>query len=267
MYDWYEAHGRAAAGPVLTVERERELVESLRTGSKKALDELVNSHMRLAVAVAKRYARAGLPLEDLVSEGSLGLVEAARRFDPDKGTRFGTYAAWWVRAFVRRYAYANRRIVPTPSTRNARKVLGSLGRVEREVSQRTGEAASQEELAQALGVQPEEVAMVTSALGARDLSIGPTEDGRTVEVPDEAPTPEDHAANEELRYVHTEKLDEAMNSLSEREREIVRQRFLTKRPATLSKLGAALGVSRERIRQLQVRAEGKLRAQLAARVA
>lgn len=247
---------------MLTPEIERELAIRLKAGDAKALQQLVDSHMRLAISVAERYSRQGVPVEDLIGEASVGLVEAARRYDPDKGTRFGTYASWWVRAYVRRYCFANRRIVVGPSTRNARRIQWSLRRTERALAQREGRTPTREELAAALDVSPDEIAMVEDTLAARDVPIGPVEDGPSFEAVANVPTPEEDAADREMRATSQRKLEQALARLTEREQEIVRRRLLDDEASSLSVLGESFGISRERIRQIQQRAETKLRSAL-----
>jgi RNA polymerase sigma-32 factor len=252
----------AQDAPILDAGTERELVRSFQSGDQRALTQLLTSHLRLVLAMARRYSNHGAPIEDLVSEGNLGLVEAARRYDESKGTRFGTYASWWVRAHVRRYALANRRIVPAPSTRNARKVLSALRRTQRDISQRTGRAAERDEVAAELGVSPSDIAMVEAALGGRDMSIGPTDDGTVWEVPATTPNPEQETAEGEVRWLRKARVGNALAVLSEREREIVRRRYLEEDSATLAVLGQSLGLSRERVRQIEKRAQMKLRTAL-----
>ncbi|MFW5921433.1 MAG: sigma-70 family RNA polymerase sigma factor [Polyangiales bacterium] len=245
---------------MLDPETERKLVRQVRRGSQAARHRLVEAHMRLVMAVARRYARRGVAFDDLVSEGALGLMEAVQRFDPTRGTRFGTYAAWWVHAYVRRYAYANRRIVGVPATRNARKVVWALRRARAEIQQKTGRDATRDELAEALGVGPADIEMVEGVLAGRDVPIGPVE--HAMDPPTAAPTPEDEAADRQAQSRAQEEVREALAQLSEREREIVRRRLLEDDAETLTMLGRSFGISRERVRQIQQRAHGKLRESL-----
>jgi len=112
------------------------------TGDPEALSSLLVSHVRLVLSIAQKYTRHGLPIDDLVAEGNLGLVEAARRFDRSRGTRFSTYAAWWIRALIRRYTMSNRRIVGTPSTRAARRLLSSMRATQRRLAAELGQPAA-----------------------------------------------------------------------------------------------------------------------------
>lgn len=252
---------RARTTPVLDPDTEREIVRQARRGSQPARHRLVEAHMRLVMGVAKRYARrGGVAFDDLVSEGALGLMEAVQRFDPSRGTRFGTYAAWWVHAYIRRYAYANRRIVAVPATRNARKVVWALRRARTGIQQRTGRDATREELAEALGVSTGDIEMVEGVLAGRDVPIGPVE--HAMDPPTAGPTPEDEAAERQSRSQAERTVREALGQLSEREREIVRRRILDDDAQTLTRLGQSFGISRERVRQIQQRAHGKLRESL-----
>jgi len=253
--------------PLLRADEERELIEQFRAGSNVALQHLLDAHLRLVLSVAKRYACQGTSMEDLISEGNLGLLEAARRFSSDRGTRFGTYAAWWVRSHVRRFAFANRRIVGTPSTRNARRVISGLRKTQRLIAQREGRCAARTEVAEALGVPEEDVALVEAALGCRDSVVGPLDDGTIRELPDKAPTPEQLTAALELRDYQRAQVKTALEALSEREREIVRRRYLCEDTETLAILGESLGLSRERVRQIEKRAQMKLRSALLSCVA
>lgn len=247
---------------MLSADYEKQLVAGFQEGSADSLRQLLSSHLRLVLSMARRYVGHGASLEDLIGEGNLGLVEAARRFDAQRGVRFGTYAAWWVRAYVRRYALANRRIVATPSTRNARRILGRLRSTQRSISQSEGRPAERHEVAMALGVSESDVAMVESALSGRDVPVGPTESGYGFEVANQEPSPEQAAAERESREVAHGKLFAAMKELSDRERVIVQRRWLDEDTATLAALGQTLGLSRERVRQLEKRAQRKLRAAL-----
>jgi RNA polymerase sigma-32 factor len=249
----------ASAAPILDPDTERMLIERFQKGCQVSLQKLLASHLRLVLSMAKRYTGHGAAMEDLISEGNLGLVEAARRFEAERGNRFGTYAAWWVRAHVRRYALSNRRIVSAPSTRNARRILAGLRKTQRDIAQREGRAAERDEVAALLGVPESDVAMVEAALSGRDVAIGPMEDGTTWELPDEEPSPEQLAALEELEGMRQQRVEAALDLLSEREREIVRRRFLQEDSATLAVLGESLGLSRERVRQIEKRAQKKLR--------
>ena len=253
--------------PMLDAATERVLVASFRAGSDEALRRLLLSHLRLVRSIAKKYCGHGVSLEDLIGEGHLGLIEAARRFDPERGTRFSTYAAWWVRAYVRRFSLTNRRIVVPPSTRNARRIVSKLPPLHRELCQRRGRAVERSELAEALGVTTDEIAFVQGHLSGHDLTLSPSDDGTVMEVAGRGPDPEQTASAIEERRLNALRVQQALDCLSKREREIVQRRFLDEETATLAVLGESFGLSRERVRQIEKRARQKLRSVLQHKVA
>ncbi|MBX3269400.1 MAG: sigma-70 family RNA polymerase sigma factor [Sandaracinaceae bacterium] len=258
----------ASAAPMLDLDTERELLRRIQeNGDPRALDALLVSHVRLVLSIAQKYRRHGLPVDDLVAEGNLGLVEAARRFDRARGTRFSTYAAWWVRALIRRYTIANRRIVGAPSTRAARRLLSNLRETQRRLAAELGRAATREEIARALDVSVEDVATVDAALSGRDVSLAPTPEGLVIELACDRASPEETAAAAELRAHNERSVHDALERLERRERLIIERRLLDDDRETLADIGAELGLSRERVRQLELRARQKLRAALLDRVA
>lgn len=258
-----EIRRAAAEAPMLDAETERDYLARIHTEDDPvAMHHLLASHQRLVVSIAQKYARRGMALEDLVAEGNLGLVEAVRRFDRSRTTRFATYAAWWVRALVRRAALENRRIVRCPSTRNARRVLGQLRTAQQRLSARLGHAPSADQVAAELRVPVEDVTMVEAALAARDVSY---ED--SVEVGAREGTPEHAVAEHQAREHNARLVRAAIAQLGERERLIVERRLLAEDRSRLADVGAALGLSRERVRQLEVEARVQLRAALRDEVA
>ncbi len=210
---------------------------------------------------------APFPRRISFGEGVLGLMEAAHRFDPERGIRFGTYAAWWVRAYIRRYALTNRRIVAPPSTRAARRIIASLRRTERELAADSGRCPERAEVAAAIGVSTEDLTMVEGLLGGRDVPIGPVDDGIGFEPVADAASPEQETAAEEARQQDAGAVHQALSLLSERERAIVQRRILDDERTSLSALGQTMGLSRERVRQLEKRAQLKLRDALLQHVA
>lgn len=258
----------AASVPMLDADLEREYLRRIQADDDAAaLRELLDAHLRLVVAMAARFARSGVSVAELVAEGNLGLVEAARRFDASKGTRFSTYAAWWVRARISRFALGNRRIVSAPSTRNARKLFASMRSAERRLQQEGGERPSRELIALATGTTAEDVAMVESALSARDVPVGPADDGASVELDASGPSPEQEIADAQESERRARIVALALETLDRREREVVQRRILEDDGETLAEIGRVLGLSRERVRQIEARAKRKLRAVLVAEVA
>lgn len=247
--------------PLLENDEERTLIARFREGSRSALQQLVQSHMPLVRSIARRYRGQARHDDDLVAEGRLGLLQAAHRFEPERGVRFAVYAAWWVRAFVRRYALDNRRIVRAPSTRIGRKLASKLPSTMQKLRQSRGREITDEELAHVLEAPLEEVASVRLALSTPDLLLD--DDGaRPGALVDPGASPEQQATDRERQRRIEARIAQALEVLSSREREIVLRRYLDEEGATLATLGARLGISRERVRQLESRARDKVREQL-----
>lgn len=254
---------RAARAPLLDADEERTLIERVqRDGDQAAMSALVSSHLRMTLSLATRYASRGLPVEDLVSEGAVGLCEAARRFDLERGTRFSTYAAWWIRAHIRAFALRNRRVVAMPSTRNGRVVMGRAARTRQRLTAALGRPPTVDELADELGVERADVELVDSAMQGRDVSLSPRDDGPALRLRATEPSPEEEVAEREQREGAAARVHDALTALDARELEIVERRFLRAEGQTLRAIGAEMGLSRERVRQLELRAKDKLRRRL-----
>jgi RNA polymerase sigma-32 factor len=242
-----------------------------------ALNRLITAHLRLAIAAAARFRRYGAPMNDLVQEASVGLMKAAEKFDPDQGVRFSTYANFWIKASLQDFVMRNWSMVRTGSTAGQKTLFFNLRRtqakLEREARDR-GEVLDAATLrvlvAQDLGVTLAEVAMMEARLQGSDASLNAPQasdaEGREwIElIPDDAPQPEAIvAAAHDGRRIR-DGLGRALADLSPRERRIVAARQLVDRPLTLERLGSELGVSKERVRQIECGAYAKLRAALSA---
>lgn len=251
----------ASLAQLIDVEEEQRLARQAQAGDAAAFDRLVRSHLRLVYSIASEYQRFGASLDDLVSEGALGLVIAARRFDPDRGTRLATYAALWIRAHLRRYSLSTRRMVGPPSTRNGRFIMAKLARTERELTTVLGEMPEPDAVAAHLGVSRGELDQVHVALRTRDAFLGERSKrgGTVLELPSDEPSPEAVFERLEEQREARALLDEGFEQLGTREREIVRTRLLELDPPSLSTLAVKLGVSRERVRQIEARGYHKLR--------
>jgi RNA polymerase sigma-32 factor len=211
--------------------------------------------------MAAEYQRFGASTLDLVGEGMLGLVIAARRFDPERGTRLAAYAAHWIRALLRRYTLVSRRIVGPPTTRTGRYLIANLARAERELGQARGQAVGRDTLAEHLGVSRCELDEANVALRGRDAAVGggPRVERGSLELVSEDPSPELLVAQAEERRRNEALLDLAFARLGPRERGIVSARHLHADPPTLATLGTELGISRERVRQIEARAIHRMR--------
>lgn len=258
------AAGRLASGRLhdeMTLDSaERRRLEREVHKGEEARERLVRYNLRLALSIARRYAGRGLPLEDLMQEGTLGLLRAAERYDPDLGYRFSTYATWWIRQAVRRALVEQGRSVRLPE-----HLVGLLGRLQRAaltIEQEHGRPATAAELALALETTVDKVeAALKASLMPASLDAPVTEDGATLAevVADEGPTAGEVAEDRALRAA----VREALNGLTDRERIVVELRHGLdgKPPRTLAEVGEALGISRERARQLEAQALRKLRLQ------
>jgi RNA polymerase sigma-32 factor len=241
----------------LTPEAEHELAIQYRAGDAAAGRKLVEACLPFVMTIALEYRRWGLPLEDIVQEGNIGLLKAADRFDPDRGCRLATYAAYWIRAEIREYVARGYRIVRLGSSKSERRAL----RIYRKTHEKNPEA-----LAEMSGLTEERATELLPLLMARDVSLerSPTDDGKAPvdKLADEGRSPEEEACLADQRAQLGAALAKVVAELSPRERRIVRQRWLTEEPQTLEELGAAFGVSKERVRQLEERAKKRMRARL-----
>jgi RNA polymerase sigma-32 factor len=261
--------------PLLDRDHELELARRWReSGDQAALHALVTSYTRLVVSIAVRFRHYGLPIGDLIQEGNLGLMQAAARFEPERDVRFSTYATWWIRAHMQDFILRNWSIVRTGTTAaqkslffNLRRLRARLGDGAREHLDHDGHGR----IAQALNVRVADVVEMEARLAQSDqsLNVAIGEDGREEWqdlLPDAGPDPEDVAAAGHDSRIRLKWLAEALAQLSPRERAIIQQRQLDGEGATLERIGDALGISKERVRQIEQRALAKLRAALTQRV-
>lgn len=269
---------QARKAELLDAETENALARAWReNGDQAALHRLVTAYMRLAISMAAKYRRYGALLPDLTQEAAIGLMKAAEKFDPDRGFRFSTYAVWWVKAQLQDYVMRNWSLVRTGSTSGQKSLFFNLRRVEAKLRQEANAKGKSLEadalrvaVALELGVTQTEVAMMEGRLAGADSSLNATqgtdEDGREwIEAleDDTAQAAEVFQAKHDGAVLRRQ-LGNALSSLSERERLIVRARQLTDAPRTLESLGAELKLSKERVRQLEASAYAKLRQKLEA---
>jgi RNA polymerase sigma-32 factor len=252
--------------PLLSAEEERDLALRFRENNDlEAARQLVLSHLRFVVRVARGYNGYGLSQADLIQEGSIGLMKAVKRFDPDVGVRLVSFAVHWIRAEMHEFILRNWRIVKVATTKSQRKLFFNL----RSAKKRLG-WLNQEEVnavAEDLGVSPADVVKMEQRLSAYDASFdGPVNDDRDVEIfspagylEDNRPDPEQQTEAMQIEKMDQERLYNALNDLDERSQEIIKQRWLSDEKSTLHDLAAHYGVSAERIRQLEQNAMKKMK--------
>ncbi|MDW8134879.1 MAG: RNA polymerase sigma factor RpoD/SigA [Bacteroidia bacterium] len=248
--------------PLLSVDEEAELARRIRQGDEEALEKLVKANLRFVVSVAKQYQNQGLPLTDLISEGNLGLIKAAKRFDETRGFKFISYAVWWIRQSILQALAEQSRIVRLPLNRVG--ALNKINKVFARLEQEYEREPSPEEIAEAMKgtLSAEEVAEIMRQSGRHvslDSPIAPGEDTRFIDVlenPD-LPQPDQVLMYESLR----QEIAKALATLEERESQILRMHFgIDQRyPMTLEEIAEKLGLTRERVRQIKERAIRKLR--------
>ena len=264
---------KAVKAELLDAETELQLAYAWRDSrDEAALHRLITAYMRLAISMAAKFKRYGAPMNDLVQEAGLGLMKAADKFDPDRGVRFSTYAVWWIKASVQDYVMRNWSMVRTGSTSSQKSLFFNMRRVQAQLereAQQTGEKLDKHQLNQLIatevGVPLNDVEMMDGRLSGSDFSLNATqasdEEGR-----EWIETIEDENARADLtvEQEHDQQklagwIGVAMDALNDREKFIVRQRKLIESPRTLESLGAELSLSKERVRQLEAAAFGKMR--------
>ncbi len=255
------------------LEREEEHLLAVRWKSDRdeaALHKLAAAHMRLVISIAARFRHYGLPMADLIQEGHVGLLEAGARFDPERDVRFSTYATWWIRAAIQDHILRNWSIVRGGTSSTQKALFFSLRRLRWRLGRQNDDLTTADiyrQIATAVGVSEKDVALMDSRLSGPDMSLNaPISEGEgenTAErmdfLVDDAPLPDETVSeliDEERRALW---LKQAMGVLTERELKIIRARKLSENSVTLEALGAKLGISKERVRQIENRALQKLK--------
>ena len=260
----------AMRAPYLERDEEHELAVRWKDEQDQAaLHRLTAAHMRLVIAIAARFRNFGLPMGDLIQEGHVGLLEAAARFDPGRDVRFSTYATWWIRASIQDYILRNWSIVRGGTSSSQKALFFNLRRLRARMAQNANQRPRQamyEEIAGALGVAASDVELMDSRLSAPDTSLNApiheTESDTTNRqdfLVDDVALPDETVGTRIDSERQLSWLQQALNVLNERELRIVRERRLREEGATLESLGASLGISKERVRQIENRALEKLR--------
>ena len=262
--------------PLLTADQEYILAKRWRDhGDEGAAHKLVTSHLRLVAKIAMGYRGYGLPIAEVISEGNVGLMQAVKRFEPEKGFRLATYAMWWIKASIQEYILRSWSLVKMGTTANQKKLFFNLRKAKSKISAleegdlRPDQVAL---IAKRLGVTEQDVIDMNRRLGGdASLNTPIREDGDSGEwqdwLVDETPTQERVLAENEELDNRRKALGEALSVLNERERRIFEARRLAVEPITLEELAEEFGVSRERVRQIEVRAFEKVQNAVKIRVA
>jgi len=255
--------------PMLSPEREQELAHAWRDRQDRAaLTQLVGSHLRLVVKIARGFTGYGLALSDLVAEGNVGLMQAAEKFDPSRGFRFATYAMWWIRASIQEYILHSWSLVKMGTTAAQKKLFFNLRRLKGQMDElEQGDLLPETvtKIATELDVAESEVVEMNRRLAGADNSLNammgstPDSDSEWLDMlPDESPSQETLLGERKELQQRRALLDVALKKLNPRERDIIFERRLKDEPSTLEELSHRYAVSRERIRQIEVRAFEKL---------
>jgi len=248
------------------IDREDEQQLAIRyreTGDHEAAYRLVTSNLRLVVKIAMIYHKVYRNLMDLIQEGNLGLIHAVKRFDPDRGTRLPTYAAWWIKAYILKFLLDNARMVRIGTTNVRRKILMNLSRQKRELEEK-GITPTHQLLAENLGVEEEEIREVEKGMSGGDISLDApipwdedTRFGDTLHQMEQSV--DEKIAHGEFREILEQKFKEFAKTLSERERIILSQRLIADNPQTLQQIADMYGISREAVRVAEKRLVAKLK--------
>jgi RNA polymerase sigma-32 factor len=260
--------------PLLPVEEEQRLARAYRDQADgRAAHALVTANLRFVVKVAYEYRSYGFRMADLIQEGNIGLMRAVQKFDPDKEIRLISYAVWWIRAYIQNYILRSWSLVKLGTTQAQRKLFFSLARTKRELdrsSQEHGADSDGEDsskIARKLRVKPNEVLEMAQRMDGRDLSLDTPlgEDGASSHVDfvvGHGPGQDEELGAAQEQVVLSARIGTALGRLDPRERFIIEQRVMKEAPMTLKELGEHFGFSRERARQLEIRAKEKLKSEL-----
>lgn len=249
---------------VLSKEEEYRLSHAYHfNGNLDAAQRLICANLRFVVKIAHEYRGYGLKLLDLIQEGNIGLMKALKKFDPERGLRFITYAVWWIRAYMHNFIIRNWSLVKIGTTQAQKKLFFKLNQARKTIQRLTGGEDTQA-IALELNVRDKEVEGMSLRMAGRDASLDATliqgEGGSLLDsLPDERENQEDLLINNQEKELMALRVHDAMRHLNERERRIVEERILSDEPSTLQALADDYGISRERIRQLEKKALEKIR--------
>jgi len=265
----------AMAAPYLERGEEQLLAQAWKDNQDQdARNKIAMAHMRLVISMAAKFRHFGLPMSDLVQEGHIGLLEAAARFEPSRDVRFSTYATWWIRASMQDYVLRNWSIVRGGTSSAQKALFFNLRRLRAKLAQGNSQLTARavhEEIASALGVSLADVQTMDARLSGSDSSLqapissGDSDSGERLDLlACAAPLPDEQVTDMIDQERRRTWLGHALGQLNEREMKIIRARRLSEDSATLEELGADLGISKERVRQIETRALEKLKVALVA---
>ena len=249
--------------PLLTAEQEVELAGRIKLGDQQARADMVRANLKLVVRIARDYANFGLPLLDLISEGNIGLMKAVERFDPEKGGKLSTYAAWWIKESIRRALANQGKTIRLPV--HLVDKIGKIRRVSSRMMEELGREPTDEELAEEIGLSVFKIRELKN-VAVRPTSLDRPIQGKSLSSLETSSATRTRSPFERLRDKDMlEEVGELLDLLNDREREIINSRFGLggQKPETLGEVGQKFGVTRERVRQLQKVALSKLRDALA----
>ena len=263
----------AMSAPYLDRDEEHELAVLWKEKrDQEALHKIATAHMRLVISMAAKFRNFGLPMNDLIQEGHVGLLEAAARFEPDREVRFSTYATWWIRASIQDYILRNWSIVRGGTSSAQKALFFNLRRLRAKLwrsNENMGDSAIHQEIALAVGVNVKDVAVMDARLSGSDTSLNaPMSDNespgsdRIEFLKSDDPLPDEQVSIMIDQERRSEWIKSALDKLNPREMKIIQERRLSENGATLEALGTSLGISKERVRQIENRALEKLKVAL-----
>lgn len=247
--------------PTLSIEEEKIITQRIANGDEEAKKELIEANLRLVISVAKRYIGCGIPFQDLVQEGNIGLIKAADKFDFNKGFHFSTYAIWWIRQTISRAIADQNRLIRVPV--HMSELINKIKRASRELTVKLYRDPTEAEIAKQLGVNEQEVIEANKyviSMSSLDTPIGGEDEEVTIGSFIADPNISDPVENCERQDLHNA-LNKVLSTLSEREANILKLRFGFdgNQPMTLEEVGQQYGITKERVRQIEIKALQKMR--------